>query len=192
MRSGKDAINNVRIVPDGEGSRAERVNRMIAAIRESQSQTRVACKVLAQVDLTTFARVVNYGYAACRDTDDFASLKVQYSTYRITGMRFDIYDQAPGIPSISQWGTFHTVGGNKAPANQGEVIDLSDSQEVSPGTGKVSLYWYPSGPLENSWYDVDDTSVDFGGVSSYVPASTANATKYSVMLTYVVDFRARR
>lgn len=187
------AISNVRVVPDGEGNRAEKINRMIVAVKESQGQTRVVCRTVLSQGVASGDAVVTFNNNQLRATDDFVSLAQQYATCKVAGMRFDIFDQDPSAVALAQWGTYHSYAGITPPATQSDVVDLSDATEVAPGTGKLTLYWYPSGPTENGWYSVGDSTYNFGGLAGFIPSSPSTpGVKYSIMLTYIVDFRARR
>lgn len=179
----------MRTVPDGEGNRAERVNRMIAAIKESQSLVAVAAGEDYQLSNNTLGL---FGFGAIRGTDEFSSLAQQYETYKIAGMRFDIFDQAPGLYTRSIFGTYHTTGAGTAPSVYSQVVDLPDANHVAPGTGKLTLYWYPSGPTENGWYSVSNTAIDFGGLAAATGVLSPDTPKYNLKCTYIIQFRARR
>lgn len=188
-KSSKNVIMNVRQVPDGEGVRAERVNRMIAAVKESQSLVQVCIGEDFELNNSTLGI---FSFGRLRQTDEFVSLADQYETYRVAGMRFDIFDEAPNNYSRSMFGTYHGTGGGSPPASYSEVVDLPDANHVAPGTGKLTLYWYPSGPTENSWYNVADSTIDFGGLAAAVGTPATATPKFNCRIIYIVHFRARR
>lgn len=191
-RSGKGGnrrIINTRIVPDGEGNRAEKVNRMISAVKESQSIVQVCVGEDFELNNATLGI---FSFGRLRATDEFSSFADQYETYKVAGMRFDIFDEAPGNYSRSIFGTYHGTGGGTPPASYAEVVDLPDANHVAPGTGKLTLYWYPSGPTENGWYNVSDATIDFGGLAAAVGTPAVATPKFNCRIIYVVHFRARR
>lgn len=183
-------VMDVRVVPETEGNRAEKVERMLVAYKESQASTRVVVKTNINFGTQVTASAALFGFERLRAEDEFASLAQQYSTYKVSAMRFDIFDQAPAVVNNAIFGTYHQRVSGDAPGDVGEVTDLPDSTEVAPGTGKLRLYWYPSGPTEQSWYSVSDTQ-SFGGLAVGLPAYGSATPKYSVIASYVVDFRTR-
>lgn len=188
---GQKAVTNVRMVPDGEGNRAERVNRMITAVKEQQGQVRVVVKAIYNIGFTGTGGVTVLDFAVLRAQADFVSLATQYRTSKVSGIRFDVYDINPNAMAISVvLGTYHGRTAGDAPTSQANVTDLSDSRLVAPGTGLYTWYWYPTGPAENSWYSNTDAVNNFGGLAIYTP-SAAVAPKFEVIISYVVDFRAR-
>lgn len=189
-RKSQTKVQNVRMVPLDEGARAVKVERQLAALNESQSTTRICIQDQFPVGTSATAQVTPYGVTNIKGTDDFAAMLQQYQKYRIVAMRFDIYDIQPSNVSAGFWATFH---GTDPPAPT-EVYDLPDCAMVPPGTGKLTLYWYPNGPLEKGWWNVDDTTTlnqFVGGLAINIPA-TAAGTKWNVLVRAIVDFRARR
>lgn len=180
---------NVRIVPESEGTRAMKVERQLAAVKESQAQVRVVCKTSFNVGTSGSSTTGNFSFPNLRGLADFVAMEANYEKYRVTCFRFDIVDFNPGVATSGLWGTYH---GDVAPTSA-EVVELSDVTNVPPGTGKASLYWYPSGPLENSWYDVTTSGTnpnpDFGGLAYFV--GSTSASKWNVVVNAIVDFRAR-
>lgn len=187
-RRSNRTITATRIVPTGEGVREQRLERQLTAIKEQQSFTRVQIKSLLAVAVQTGESADAYSFPNVRGSDEFSSLSQQFLKYRISGYKFDIYDVDMNKPVLGLWGTFH---GSPFPSDFGSIADLPDSAVVPPGTGMRTLYWYPSGPLEHSWYDVDDGGVDFGGLVWHIAPGTAGV-KWNVVVSAMVDFRARR
>ena len=183
-------ITNVRMVPDGEGTRAEKVNRMLASVKEQQGQIRVVVKGSSNVGLGT-AGVVTVNFDGLRVQADFVSIAAQFRTAKVSGIRFDVYDINPAAnqPGIVI-GTYHGRTAGDAPTTFGNVTDLSDSRLVPVSEGVYTWYWYPTGPAEESWYSTTDSVTNFGGLALYLPAS-GTQPKYQVITSWIVDFRAR-
>lgn len=190
-RGGRNRSNKImatRIVPDGEGDRELRMERQLAAIKESQSTTRIQVKDSFFVTVGTTAAIGAYSYGNIRGTDEFVALAGQFRKYRVVGMRFTVYDFVPSSGVTALFGTQHQT---QQITQQQQVVDLPDSGTVPPGVGKYSWYWYPSGPLEHSWFAVDDTTTDFGGLAWYTYGAPSSTSKYNVIVSAIVDFRAR-
>lgn len=181
-------IMAVRQIPDGEGNREQKLERQLTAIKESQSTTRIQVKDSFFVTVGTSAAVGAYSYGNIRGTDEFVALAGQFRRYRVVGMRFTVYDFVPTAGVTAIFGTQHQT---QQITQQQQVVDLPDSGTVAPGSGKYSWYWYPSGPLEHSWFAVDDTTIDFGGLAWYTYAAQSAASKYNIIVSAIVDFRAR-
>lgn len=198
-RTGKDRINNVRIVDSYAGSDSARVDRMISAMQMSHSQTRVLCQETYNQNTQTAAYVSTFSASNVRSTDDFQSLAQQYETYRISAIRFDVYDISTGNSTAGFFSTWHDeiLYGAAPTFTQANVVDGPDSQIVPPGTGKISFTWIPKGTIENGFQSVTAASspVDFGGIRIAVQAGatgfTSNAPKYQIIMKAVVDFRGR-
>lgn len=179
-------VSAVRIVPAGEGQREQKVERILTSIKESQSTTRLQLKDTFFINAAAGAVVAKYSFPQVQATDDFVSLANQFTKYRVVCLKFDVYDFVAANQNLGILGTYH---GATNPGTLAEVTDLADSGIVPPGTGMRSWYWYPNGPLEHSWYDVS-ASTDYGGLVWYMYPGTA-AAKYNVVVSAVVDFRAR-
>lgn len=193
QRSGNrpQRIMAVRQVPDSDGTRGLKVERMIAAVKESQGMTRVVIRgvVTLNTSLTGFVFLTDFG--RIRLEDDFQAMISQYQTYKVAGVKYECYDHAPGIYSPAVFGTYHTaVEGANPPSSYAQVIDTSDAEEIAPGTGKIIKYWYPTGPSEQSFYRVDGSN-NFGGLAIAIPTGPDNQPKFSITFAAVVDFRAR-
>lgn len=184
--SRSEGIAAVRVVPPGEGQREQKVERILTQIKESQSTTRLQLKDTFFINAAAGAVVAKYSFPQVQATDDFVSLAQQFQKYRVVCLKFDVYDFVAANQNLGIIGSYH---GSVNPGTQGEVTDLADSGVVPPGTGFRTWYWYPNGPLEHSWYDVGSTN-DFGGLVWYMFPGTA-AAKYNVVVSAVVDFRAR-
>lgn len=187
--SRNNKISNVRIVKEDEGQQAMRIDRMIAAVRESQSQIRVLVKDTAGPGNSGGASSGTYSFTDVRATQEFVRIATEYQSYKVAGMRFDIYDLNPNQPAFGFWGTWH--GGGSQPA-AADVSDLPDSAIVPPGSGKLSLYWYPSGDQERSWFDVTGGYQPNHGGMAWSLGTTPGTGKFNVIANVLVDFRARR
>jgi len=129
--------------------------------------------------------------------DDFVSISAQFETFRIRGIRFDVYDINPTNVVAAWFSTFHDEFGASAQPvfASGSVIDGPDSQIVPPGTGKITLYWRATGTNENRFVTTDQNSVSFppaffGGLRYALPGSTTGG-KFQVVVKAIVDFRGR-
>jgi hypothetical protein len=182
---------NVRVVPEGEGARAEKVERQLAADKQSQSTTRVVVKRYDTFGVLTTDRFISVSFAQATQEPDFASLAAQYRTFKVSGIKFDIKDINPSLAAQNLFGTYHDPEAPTTPTVS-SLVDQPDTKVISGGTGQLSLYWYPSGPLENSWFSTQiSPPEDFGGLHAYVAAGTAAALKYTCVTSYILDFRSR-
>lgn len=189
---GRRRIMDVRMVPENEGNRAEKVERMIAAYKESQAITRVIIRAQIGLNTVTTTLVGAWSFANVKGLPDFEAMAGLYESYKVAGIRFDIFDQNPSVTSNSLFATFHQRGTGGGPNSYAQVADSPDVTEVAPGTGKKSLYWYPSGPLEHSYSGTSSSdNTDYGGLVFALPAVSSSAAKYSVLAAFVIDFRAR-
>lgn len=198
-RTGKDRVSNVRIVDSYAGSDSAKLDRMISALQTSHSQTRVLCQETYNQNTQTASYVSTFSASNVRATDDFQSIAQQYETYRISAIRFDVYDIAGNNATPGFFSTWHDeiLYGATPSFTMANVVDGPDSQIVPPGTGKISFTWIPKGTIENGFQSVTAASspVDFGGIRLAVSAGasgfTANAPKFQIIMKAVVDFRGR-
>lgn len=193
---GKNTISNVRVVDEEDGQYGIRVDRMITFVQNSHSQTRVLCQTSNLISLTASDQFFTYDTAAIRAYDDFVSLAAQYSTYRVTAIKFEVYDVAPNTLAPNGFSTFHDTYATAPTFNFGNIADGPDFRIVAPGTGKVTLHWLAKGTQENDFQSTRNTGtgitdVDFGGIRAYVGAGTVGVNKYQVVVKAIVDFRGR-
>lgn len=178
----------VRIIPAGEGEREQKVERILASIKESMSTTRIQVKSNAYVNPGTSDSTGKFTYQNIRGTNDFSAMASIFTKYRVVCYRFDVYDINPNQTVVAYFGTYHGVG---QPTTVTDMVDLPDSGIVPAGTGSKSWYWYPTGNLEKSWFDVGDIVTDFGGLAWYLFGTSGAPSKYNLVVSAVVDFRSR-
>jgi len=195
-RNNRNAISNVRVVDEFSGSAGARLDRMIAAVQNSHSQTRVICGDYFGVNSSTTAatpRVISGQDIFA--TDDFTSLASQFETYRVTAIRFDVYALQPQT-GYSAFSTFHDdTLGRHAVFNIDQVIDGPDSQVPTYGQGKIVFTWMATGSTELEFLptaNVATNASDFGGLRLVAAQSATAATPlFEVIMKAVVDFRGR-
>lgn len=194
---GKQRIQNVRVVDDYAGSDGVKMDRVLSELQNSHSQVRIlAADSFTLSTGTTGGLPGSFTGITIRNTDDFASLRQQFETYRITMIRFDVYDINAAVPTVGYFSTFHDVTPNSSAITWtlASVLDGPDSQAVPPGSGKISLVWKATGTFENQFQSTSDAQapvVDFGGLRYYLNAAATAAPKYLVAIKAVVDFRGR-
>lgn len=188
--NGSNRVMTVRQAADSDGIRGERIERMIAAVKESQGFTRVLIRGIASFNTSTSGTVVYVNGTNVFNEQDFVNIAQEYNTYKISGMKFKIYDQAPTSAfSPTLFGTYHTANFGSAPNTYQQVADLVDCEEITPGGDTVTKYWYPSGPSENSYLAAGNEN--FGGLAIALPAVSSGVPRYSIVWAAVVDFRSR-
>lgn len=177
------------------GSDGARLDRILAQQQNSHSQTRVVCGDTYTITPTASAQSGLVTGATIKLTDDFVSLANQFETFRITAVRFDIYDINPGNIAASAWSTFHdTTTGSYSGFPLNQVVDGADAQIVPIGTGKISFTWMAHGTEEAGFQSTTNTgTVDFGGLRYSVGAGSAatQQQKFQIIMKAVVDFRGR-
>lgn len=197
-RSSKNKIMNVRVANDYAGEDGLYVDRCISELQNSHSQITMLLEDSFSVNANTTA--INGILAGPQIFlfDDFVSIAQQFETFRIRGVRFDIYDVAPGSTVNGWFSTFHSefLGSAQPVYTLANVIDGPDSQLVPPGVGKVTLYWRAKGANENRFVTDDDANVTnpptyFGGLRYTVAAVATAFTKYTIVVKALVDFRGR-
>jgi len=188
---------NVRIADSAAGEDGLKVDRQIAAVKTSESQTRVVVGDVFDVGIPTTADTSSsYTFDSLLATDDFQSLIQQYNLFRVVAIKFDIYDTNPNVSAYNSWGVWHDNYEGSAPAfTRANIADLPDSRVLSGGTGQTTLYWTAHGVLENQFNATTTTGSPlqkFGGLKYYVGLGGTAAAKYTVQVHAVVDFRGRR
>lgn len=195
-RSGKNTVQNVRVLDEYAGQDGARIERMLGSLQNSHSQIRVLCSSPILLVTTTAGYVSSSSGASIRLSDDFVSIAQQFETYRITAIQYDVYDINTGNVATGFFSTWHDNVANGAIASftEGNVIDAPDSQLVPPGTGKISLSWVAKGTLENTFQataNQGENPRDFGGLRYSISGGSDAVTKYRVILKAIVDFRGR-
>jgi hypothetical protein len=170
-----------------------KVERMISSVKSTQSQVRVLIHSRYDQPVSGTAAVNTYTFANIREEGDFAALASEYSSFKVAGIRFEIFDLNPSVYAAGTFGTFHVSALGEFPSISAQILSLPDATQVPPGTGKLVLYWFPSGPTENSWYSTVSEEADFGGLADYLSSGPGSSTpKFSILVTSVVDFRSRK
>jgi len=196
-RGRKNAITNVRVVDQNAGSDGTYIDRCIAEMQNSHSQISVLCQDTLTLNTATTASTGTVAGPQIVLFDEFVSFAAQFETFRVRGIRFDIYDINPANTTVGWFSTFHDqfVAAQAPVFSSANVVDGPDSQIVPPGTGKITLYWRAHGTLENLFVTDDDANVRvptqfFGGLRFSLAAGTA-APKFQVIIKALVDFRGR-
>jgi hypothetical protein len=197
MSSKKNQITNVRVVDESAGTDGLYIDRAISSLQASQQQIRVLCEDSFSLNVATSATFGNLAHSQIKLFDEFVSLFQQYETYRVTAIRFDVYDINPANTVTAWFSTFHDqyTASNQPVFSAPNVIDGPDSLIVPPGLGKATLYWRAKGTQELEFQSADDASTnfitqDYGGLRYAINAGTAGA-KFQVLVKALVDFRAR-
>lgn len=193
--SNKNAVSNVRIIDPHQGLDGARMDRILGQMQNSHSQIRVICGDSTQINSATTNNGAFYTHANIRTTDDFTAFDDQFETYRITAIRFEIYDFNPANVVVAAFSTQHDVVATPkvySPPTFANVVDAPDSQVVAPGTGKVVFDWFAHGTTELGFQSTTvDPIQDFGGIRWYLNQASTAAGKYQVVVKAVVDFRGR-
>lgn len=198
MRGGKNAVANVRVIDQNAGTDGAYIDRCIDAMQNSHSQV----TILAQDTFAVgFGTGLNNGTLAGPQIalfDEFASMAVQFETFRIRAIRYDIYDVNPASAVVGFFSTYHDqfTASVQPVFTQANVIDGPDSQTVPAGTGKISLYWRAKGVLENEFVTTDTSGNNlpiqyFGGLRYSIAAGASAQPKYQIVVKALIDFRGR-
>lgn len=195
-KTGKNTIQNVRVMDHYAGSDAAYIERCISSLQNSHSQARI----LVQLDQYAASAAAGdtifiVSGAKIRASDDFLSMLTQFAEYRVTGIQFDVYDITTSVNLAVATSTYHAESATTPTFNFENVIDGPDSQLVPSGVGKISFYWRAKGSLENNFQGImgsDPTPADFGGLRMVIPQTPADGQKRLFIVTKaLVDFRAR-
>lgn len=181
------------------GNDGARLDRIMSHLQNSHSQIRMLVNQSINIGIAATDTIGNYTAANVLLSDEFISLRVQFETYRIMAIRFDIYDANTGVPTTGVFSTFHDSTNGSYPAfTFAQIIDGPDAQVCPPGTGKLSLTWFAHGTNELEFQTTASAPVpgvyDFGGLRYSVSPSPGVGTtplKYTVLVKAVVDFRGR-
>jgi len=195
-RSNKDKILNVRIADSAAGGDGLHVDRQIAAIKESESQTRILIGSIFDAASEVSPSNGTVGFEQIYESDDFVSLIQQYNLFRVSAIKFDIYDIDGTRPAFNNWGIWHDNYELTPPAyTRTNVADLPDSRVISPGTGQTTLYWVAHGTAEKQFQQASNlgsVAQKFGGLKYFIGDSTVRFSKYTIQMHAIVDFRGRR
>jgi len=185
----RSQIQNVRVVDKDEGSDDLRLQRVLAQMVQSESQIRVICGYQTTLNVAVVSGVVGFG--ELQGTDDFTSFAQQYTEFRVSGIRFDIYDVNQAAVTVNFWSTFHQVGGS-VPVGMEDIMDRPDCRSISAGDGKASLAWVAHSIPEKMFSNVG-VNPGLGGLAyNLSPSAASTSAKYTIMVKFVVDFRGRK
>lgn len=195
QRGTRNTVSNVRIVDQLAGEDGARLDRMIDSVQNSHSQTRLICgDYYGLTSSTTGVTARNISFQDIVATDDFQAMAAQFETFRVTAIRFDVYNLNSAAGAFTAFSTYHAVNTGRAPVfTIDQVIDGADSQVVSAGQGKISFTWIAKGSTETQFITVAPAAnvMDFGGLRTLLGASSGGGTNYQVIMKAVVDFRGR-
>lgn len=188
---------NVRIADNASGTDGLHADRMISAIKQSESQTRILIGDTFDLATSTAADTLGtYGFDSIFVSDDFISMIQQFNLFRVMAIKFDIYDINPNAAVFNTWGIWHDNYETSIPAYvRSNIADLPDSRVLSGGTGQTTLYWLAHGTAEQQFQASSTTGSPiqrFGGLKYFVQATSPSVPKYTVQVHAVVDFRGRR
>lgn len=194
-RNGRNRSQTVVVAPNGS-MQAARIERQIKALHDSKSITRVLFKRVDTVDAPASAsNMGTFTFSALYGDSDWSTFTSQFLTFRVSSIKFEVYDTQPNVPAFGVFGTFSVSPGATTPGfTLTNVLDSPDSMQIPPGEGIRCFYWKAEGPLELGFNSTGQTTVDYGGLRYGVfPSGGAGATsgKYRIITTFVVDFRSR-
>lgn len=190
-------IQEVRIADNVAGRDGLRADRMVTAVKESESQTRIVIGDFRDLNATTTGTADGtYGFDEIFATDDFVSMIQQYNLFRIKSIKFEIFDINTGAAVYNSWGVWHDDYQTTVPTyTRQNVTDLPDSRILSAGTGQTTLYWMAHGTEENRFQANSTAGAPinrFGGLKYFIGGVTTASAKYILNVHAVVDFRGRR
>jgi len=196
-RSNKNRIMNVRVADSAAGASGLHVDRQISSIKESESQTRIVCGDVFDLGIPTGTDTLGlWGFDQLLGTDDFTNMIQQFNLFRVSSIKFEIYDINPSTAGYNTWGVFHDNYESSAPAyTRSNIADLPDSRVISGGTGQTTLYWVARGSAEQQFQAAaagGSPAQKFGGLRYYIGAGGVPIAKFTVVVHAVVDFRGRR
>lgn len=193
----KNAISNVRVVDEFAGTDGAKVDRMLSAMHNSQSQTRI--EVGASVQLSTVPTGGDttgmYSWRDVRNSDEFLTLGSQWNEYRVRAIRFDVYDINPSVAVYSVFSTVHEPFQVTNPPVYSftQVVDGPDAQTPQAGGPRLRFTWVAKGTRELQFQNLDSTSdpqFDYGGLR-YAIGNAANVSKFMIVVKALVDVRGR-
>lgn len=196
-RPNKNTVSNVRIVDEFAGSDGAKLDRMLQALHNSQSQTRIEIGFATNISVTT-GGADQLGIMSgnrVRLEDEFTTFVQQFQLFKIVAIRYDVYDINPAIVCFSAFSTFHEVSDSLPPSfTFPQVMDGPDTQVATNGAPRLSFSWIAKGAKETEFQSVDTAAADvsdFGGLRWAIGAGSVAGSKYQVVAKAVVDFRGR-
>jgi hypothetical protein len=170
---------------------------MISSLKESESQCRIMTGSTLDFSTPTTADALgSFGFDEIFASDDFSTMIQQWNLFRVSAIKFDIYDINPTVAVNNTWGVWHDNYEGAVPAyTRQNMVDLPDSRVLSSGTGQTTLYWVPHGTAEQQFQAASSSGSavqKYGGLRYFVAQNAVNVPKYVVVVHAVVDFRGRR
>lgn len=191
----RKGITDVRITDSAAGSDGAKCDRQIAALKQSEAQTRILIGDYVDINQSTSEQVSSWDFNNLYGTDEFTSMVTEFTLFRVVSIRFDVIDINPNQPAINVFGSFHDDYTGAIPVfTRANITDQSDSTIIAPGRGVHSFTWMAHGVEENRFQSVSSLGAvanKFGGLRWFVLGSTAGP-KYTLSVHAVVDFRGRR
>lgn len=183
------------MVVDNEDARDElRLDRFLSNMDASQSLVNTVMEGVFTIAGGTTASSATYSFANIKAISDFVNFSNEFNLFRVKGIKFEVYDTVPNSQGTAYWATYHIAEGQTAPSTLGSITALVDLRIVPPGDGKTTLTWVPTGTKELQFQSANSTgtSIDYGGLVVYTPASTAPApSRWYVVVKAHVQFRMR-
>lgn len=193
----KNRVSNVRVLDEFSGTDGARVDRMLSALQNSQSQTRIEIGDSLQLSPAVSGgdSLGTYSWRNVVLSDEFISLRQQWNEFRIRAIRFDVYDINPNVATFSVFSTVHEPSSFSTPPSYTftQVVDGPDSQAPQAGGNRLRFTWVAKGPRELSFQNLDAAAeplFDYGGLR-FAIGNAANVSKYMVVVKALVDVRGR-
>jgi hypothetical protein len=192
-----NAVSNVRVVDEYAGTAGARVDRMLQALHNSESQIRVEIGAVVPLSTVTGSGDVTGVFSgfSLRAQDEWTSLIGQWQLFRVMAMRFDVYDINPNITTFAAFSTFHEASTTSIPAyTVPQILDGPDAQVPTNGAPRLQFTWLAKGTRELEFQAMDPAAEpvsDFGGIRYGFGAGTAAGSKFQIVVKAIVDFRGR-
>lgn len=177
---------------DGDAG-AAKIDRAISAMRYMESSTVVLCKGIVDLNTTTVVNAATVDFAFVSSTDDFSTMALQFNTFKVKAMKFEVFPTNPVNSTPIAMSTFHAVLPGAAPATwvtEAAIVDAPDAKYLMPGADKSCFYWNATGPRENEFQDCNSFS-NFGGLRYSVRVGSATASVATIVVTAQVVFKGR-
>lgn len=192
----RSRISNVRIVDPTAGEEQLRIDRQMSAVKTSESQTRIVIGEMIDLNTATTDTFGTYGFDSIFTSDDFTSMIQQFNLFRVSSIKFEIFDINTNVSVFNQWGVWHDNYETTIPIySRANIADLPDSRVLSAGTGQTVLYWKAHGTAELQFQAATSggsPAQRYGGLKYYYSGAANVAPKYSLQVHAVVDFRGRK
>jgi len=195
-RKGQRTPQKVELVEGG--AIGDKISRIIGTTISSESQVRVICTQIDNPGST--GALSSYDADALFGTDAFVSMKGQFNEFRLTAIHASFTPINSAVTTFSQGaivGSTHwNVATGVAPAfTAANVVDLPDSQIVTPGADAIIINWLAKGTFERQFQDttvIGSLTRKTGAVLLFNATAGATISYLTVVIKYIVDFRGRR